>query len=63
MNKELESESSAEDSDPTVPKISPAMVNCLQKWFCTIHSGSDIQAALKQCVCPENAIALKLVKS
>ena len=61
MNKDLESENAAEDSDPTGPKISQAIANCLQKWFRTIHSGSEIQTALKQCVRPENADALKVV--
>ena len=61
MNKELENEGLAEDNDPTGPKILQAIANSLQTWFWTIHSGTDIQVVLKQCVQPENATALKVV--
>ena len=62
INKELEKEGSSEDNDLTRPKISQAISNCLQKWFYTLHLGTNIQAAFKQCVYPKNIVALKVVQ-
>ena len=62
MNKDLEEELPKDIGDPTGPKISQAIADCLQKWFGTVHSGHDIQETFKKCIRPENATALKAVQ-
>ena len=62
LEKDLEDDIPKDLLDPTGEEISPPMAASLSRWFRTIHSGQEIQEALKNCVRPVNATALKVVK-
>ena len=62
LEKDLEDDIPKDLSDPTGEEIPPPMAASLSRWFRTIHSGQEIQEALKNCVRPVNATALKVVK-
>ena len=62
LEKDLENDIPKDLSDPTGDDIPLPMAASLTHWFQTIHSGQEIQDTLKDCVCPQNATALKVVK-
>ena len=47
--------------DPMGPPINPSLAKALDHWFHNIHTGGEIQEALKSVKRPENATALKQV--
>ena len=58
---ELQAEGPKEDTDTTTDDIPATLAQTLVGWFCRIHSGSEIQEALRLCKRPANADALKIV--
>ena len=51
----------ADADDPTGPAINPSLAKALDHWFRNIHTGSEIQEALKSVKRSKNATALKQV--
>ena len=62
LSQDFKGKGPKDDSDTTTDDISHSVCRVLTAWFQQIHSGAEIQEALKQCKRPLNATALKAVQ-
>ena len=62
LHQSLQNEGLKDDNDPQCSKVPSSIADALELWFWKIHSGSEVQDIIKQCECPKNCSALKVVQ-
>ena len=62
ISKALASETNQPEEDSTTDDVVQPCADTLSVWFRQIHSGNNISEVLKQCLCPKNCEALKMVE-
>ena len=62
LTAEVEADIEKMEDNAVGDAVPDLVVNFIQHWFRTIHSGADIQEVLKQCERPANCTTLKMVE-
>ena len=62
LEAEVEADIEKAEEDSICDEVPQPIADFVHHWFRTIHSGTDVQEALKQCERPINCDALKMVQ-